>query len=121
MITYQELEAKFNKARDKNRGARLGNNLRVVKTTIGYGIQHHMTVIIDVRMTERGNTVYKIDNGHWYSITTKKHINNYSPLKVFQSRSVWYVANLSLNSKYFNGIEVNQLGQVRDPNQRQAA
>lgn len=109
MIEYSKLKALYDSARNKNSGKPIGNNLRVVKTLSGYGIKHHRTVIIDVCLNVFGEAVYTLNNGGWYSITTKKHLNTYSPANVYQRNGEWYCNG---GRKYENGMKFKANGEL---------
>lgn len=117
MLTYNQAKALFESARDKAKGKPIDNNTRIVKTTKGYGVKLHNTVIVDI--DENNN--YTINNGGWYSPTTKDRINKYSPIRVYQQKNVWYFTNSDsfglYNSNgsrllYANGITFNSNGAI---------
>lgn len=95
----QEIDA-FIKNGRYNDYRKIGNNTWFVKTdnafgdTI-YGIQYHRTVIAGIRQ----DGSYFINNGGWFSATTKKRLNQ------FLSRVGWNASISQRNYQwYFNGL-----------------
>lgn len=72
-----------------NRSQRkVGNN------TYAY-IEHDGSVAIELHGTKvvviYPNGIYKLNSGGYHTSTTKKRINQYSPVKVYQKNYKWYV------------------------------
>jgi hypothetical protein len=79
---------------------KIGNNTWYVRTTdafdnVVYGVQYHRTVIVGIK--EDGS--YFINNGGWFSATTKKRINEFL-------RKLGWDAGISQRSYqwYFDGL-----------------
>jgi hypothetical protein len=73
----------------RNKGERkLGNN------TYGY-IEHDGTVAIELHGTKVvrffTNGLVQLNSGGWQTSTTKKRINKYSPVRVYQKNFTWYL------------------------------
>lgn len=71
-------------------------------------ITHHNTDIIKVTYMSGGslNHSWKLNNGGWFSMTTKKRLNQFTPFSIFQTKGQWYV---SMGSdmppmEYYNGM-----------------
>lgn len=111
MLTYFEMKRLHASARDKYRGKPYGNNLRIVKTQSGYALRHHNTNIIEARLDHTGQDFYILNNGGWYSITTKKHLNTYGPVRIYQSKGQWYYNDTIANVPYVNGLKFKPNGQ----------
>lgn len=89
-MTYSEAEKLFSKCRNKAKGYRLAGRLgstRLVKTTKGYGILLHKTVVVDISK----DNVYTLNTGGWLTPTTKDRIQEYSPARITSSKGVWYL------------------------------
>lgn len=74
-----------------NRSQRkIGNN------TYAY-IQHDGSVAIELHGTKvvvlYPNGLVKLNSGGWRTHTTKKRINQYSPVRIYQEKYQWYLAN----------------------------
>jgi hypothetical protein len=75
----------------RNRGQRkVGNN------TYAY-INHDSSVSIELHGTKvvtiYPNGLYKLNSGGYHTSTTKKRINQYSPVKVYQKNYNWFLAD----------------------------
>jgi len=75
----------------RNRGQRkLGNN------TYGY-IETDGTVSVELHGTKvvqfYPNGLVKLNSGGWRTHTTKKRINQYSPVGVYQKNFEWFLSN----------------------------
>ena len=108
MLTYKDVKDLFESARDKSKGKPYGNNIRIVKCGDDYGIQHHSTIIVRITPDNR----YILNNGGWYSVTTKKHLNTFSPARIYQAKGQWFFASGFGDRAYFNGAIVNSDGYV---------
>jgi len=106
MMTYDRARELYNSARNKAKGKPIGNNLRLVKvcmvdkyyeqedvviTLPVYGIVYHDTVIVKIYPCDAPFNEYRIYNGGWFSITTKKNINKFIPYTVVQRKGEWFV------------------------------
>ena len=75
----------------RNRAQRkVGNN------TYAY-IQHDGSVSIELLGTKvvvlYTNGLVKLNSGGWRTHTTKKRINQYSPVRIYQEKYQWYLAD----------------------------
>ena len=93
----EEIESFIEGGRNYN-FRRLNNNTWFVKTedvsgNVIYGIQYHRTVIVGIR--EDGS--YFINNGGWFTTTTKRRINEFLQkigwdASIYQRSFQWYVS-----------------------------
>ena len=106
-LNYLELQKFFNSGRRPSRlyGRTVANNTKVVKTSRGYGIKLHNTVVVDV--DENNN--YLLDSGGWHSRTTKERINNFSPVRLSQRNGIWYT---QCGQIYDDGMIVDASGNI---------
>lgn len=92
---------------------KISNNTWYVKTIdafdqLVYGIQYHRTVICGIR--EDGS--YFINNGGWFSATTKKRINEFlrrvgSDANIYQRSYQWYCNGIHFGgTAYFDWTNV---------------
>lgn len=105
-MLYQDARAKFERARDKKRGALLPGRLgatRLIETDNGYGILFHQTVVVEIHP----DNTYTLNSGGYHTSTTKERINLYSPVSVHQSKFVWYIDN---GVPFSDGMRVDAKG-----------
>ncbi len=100
-MNYQEAEKEFSKARSKEKGKKLANNTYLVKTEHGFGVKLHDTIVVEIRPC-----VYILKTGGWLTQTTKERINAFSPARISQSKSIWYVGS----GLYTDGMEIDLEG-----------
>src|SRR5438552_3875156 len=63
-------------------------------------ILYHRTEV--VRYYSDGRITVHID--HHYTVTTKKRINTFAPVRIFQRNFIWYIAE---NVRFIEGMQVN--------------
>ena len=63
------------------------------------GIKHHNTFIVKMY----SNGVYELNNGGFKSRTTKKRINQYAPINIYQYDFEWYYGD---GKPFENGMRV---------------
>lgn len=105
-MKYNEAVQLFATAKNKESGKPIGNNTRLVKTDKGYGIKLHSTIIIEI-LSDR----YILNNGDWFTLTTKARMNEYLPCTITQSKKIWYINN----TLYYNGMEIGLDGKPLKP------
>jgi hypothetical protein len=75
-------------------GKRNRSQRKVGNNTYAY-IEHDGSVAIELHGTKvvviYPNGLYKLNSGGYRTSTTKKRINQYSPVKVYQKNYTWYV------------------------------
>ncbi len=109
MMTYKEAQETFATVRDASKGKPLGNNTRLFKRGNDYAVRLHRTDVVLIH----ADGTYTLNNGGYYSRTSKDRINLYSPARVSQSKGNWYLNFDTLNQAgFFNGIRVNSNGKV---------
>ena len=82
MKTYTEALAKLN-GRDKRK---LENNTYLEKRINGIAVRLHNT---DVILYQPDGNIILNSNG-WHTVTTKDHLNKYSPAHVHQKNYKWF-------------------------------
>lgn len=102
MMTFNKAETLYKSARNKVKGKPIGNNLRIVQYGLSYAIQYHETLILIIR----SDGEYQYNNGGWYTVSTKKHLNTYGPLRIFQKNHAWFYTShkTGVTVPYVNGI-----------------
>ena len=88
VLTYEEAKALWEK---KKKDVKVGNNTYLVKTSKGYGIKHFNTVIIDILPHD----LYVLDNGGYYTPTTKARFDALSPVRVWSEKGGWIIVKQS--------------------------
>jgi hypothetical protein len=75
----------------RNRGERkVGNNTYAYILLDGsVAIELHGTKVVIIHPDD----TYTLNSGGWQTSTTKDRINQYSPMKVYQKKHVWYLDN----------------------------
>lgn len=85
VLTYEEAKALWGK---KKKDVKVGNNTYLVKTSKGYGIKHFNTVVIEILPHD----LYVLDNGGYYTPTTKTRYDALSPVRIFSDKGQWYIS-----------------------------
>lgn len=118
-MNYEQLKAKFSKARDPSKGAVLANNTRVVKDGIDYAVRYHDTNVVTVKPL--GDNV--LNSGGWMSKTTKERFNEYADnIKyVSQSKGQWTVHTCTGSYPYKDGMTISPSGVVTGQGEDHAA
>jgi len=109
-MTYQDARRLFTTAKNKDNGKPLSNHTRlkhIGETPNGdtYAIQYWNTYVVMIH--EDGT--YTLDSGGWQTITTKKRINEYAPVYVFQKNYEWFLED---NIPFYDGMKINSAGEV---------
>ena len=99
------------------RGKPYGNNLRVRQLAYldnpnHYAVKYHNTHIITIYRDENDNLQCELDTGGWYTVTTKKNMNEFLDLigySIYQSKHVWYLVD-RVNNVTFKYVERPEIG-----------
>ncbi len=105
-MLYNNLKELFFEAKNKEKGQPIANNTYVVKTNRGYGVLYHQTVIIDVSKNNKAI----LDNGGWFSVTTKQRLNEYLPAgyNLTQKKGAWFIETPNnKKQEYRNGMKID--------------
>lgn len=87
---------------------KLENNTYLHRTPDGHlAVRLHAT---DVVTFYPEKTV--LHSGGWRTVTTKDRINEYSPVRIYQTKGVWYMPDGSL---FYDGVAVDVTGGTIDP------
>lgn len=106
MMTWDEANRLFTSARNKAKGKPIERNTRVILQRSDdngvpvYGIEYHETTIIEIYID--GKYIY--DTGGWQTISTKKRMNEYGPITIYQREGIWYARNGATHIPYVNGM-----------------
>ncbi len=98
MMTWHQANTLFQSARNKVKGKPIGRNTRIVEANGSYGIKLHNTIVLTIR---RDGT-YTYNTGGWYTVTTKKRMNDYGPARIHQHKHQWFING----EPYVNGVTV---------------
>ena len=95
---------------------KLGNNTYLKRRGDNIAVLFHETDII----TYHENGHISFNTGGWYSKTTKERINEFSPVYIYQDKSIWYVCtdqgtDKAESSIFYDGVTVNSKGKVIKP------
>lgn len=85
MLTYQQAEALFATAKDKERGKPLLGNTRLYKRPGYYGIVLYKTEIVKIFP----DNIFELDSGGYHTKTTKERINTYAPITLYADKGLW--------------------------------
>lgn len=91
-MTFNKARQLFATAKNANKGKPLGTATVLVSLDQfgdSYGIKYHNTVVVEIHI----NGKYVLRSGGWKTVTTKKRINTYSPVKVYQKNFEWFTAD----------------------------
>jgi hypothetical protein len=106
MITYEQAKRIVSSARNPEKGKPIGNNTRLIDYGDCVVVKYHATYIITIYPDGR----YLLDNGGWYTVTTKARMNRYAPVRIYSHKGEWIVAGNPQtgrdNTKYENGMVV---------------
>ncbi len=90
-MTYMKLLTLLNGRTKK----KLAGNTYLTREGDTMTIRHHNTDIIKVRYDSDIDGiahVWTLNNGGWFSMTTKKRLNQFTPFSIFQTKGQWYVS-----------------------------
>lgn len=82
----------------------VGNN--TVKCILSTGeiiIVFHNTIIVSIK-----DNIYTLNSGGWRTPTTKDRINEFSPTRICQKNSLWYISGYL----FYDGIQLNYKGEI---------
>lgn len=96
MILYGGAERLFATARFPDRGKPIDYHTYLKKRGVLYDIYLHGNLII----TLFPDDTYIIRDGGYRSITTKRRINEFSPIELFQHRGKWFFTDRRTNETY---------------------
>ena len=99
VMTHADATYLFSTAKDKHAGKLLGNNTRLIKRGDDYAVRLHYTNVVTIHP----NGTYTLRSGGWQTVTTKRRINQFSPVGIYQKDFVWYMPD---GSEFFDGIIV---------------
>jgi hypothetical protein len=86
-LTYAECQELTKRSRQGRK--KLKNNVYLQKMLDGsFAVQMYQTDIVTIH---QDGTV-TLNNGGWYTVTTKANINKYAPCYVHQIKGEWYVS-----------------------------
>lgn len=114
-MTFAMAEALWKKVRDPARGKPLRYNTRLFRLDEDtFGVRYHSTMVVKIH---RDGT-YTLNNGGWYTYTTKDRINCYSPARLSQKQGRWYLAHWEVDFKnertwlFQNDVRIDEDGKV---------
>lgn len=94
-------------ARGKEKGAGK-TSTKVVKTTDGYGIKYHNTVVVEMRP----DNSYVFNSGGWMTNTTKARFAQYSPFYFSQKNGKWFIKTPKGDFEFDDGMRISEDGEV---------
>ena len=103
-MNYSEAKEIMAKARDKSKGAPLGNNTRLFEHAVStsdvyYSVRLHNTDVVNIYK----NGCYSLNSGGWRTRTTQDRINTYSPIRVYADKGTWHIGAIV----FVDGIVIN--------------
>ncbi len=103
-MTYQEAQELIKRGRNGKK--KLGNNtyLHYNELERCFFIRLHATYVLTINK----DGTYILNSGGWNTHTTKKVINKYSPVKIYQKDFVWYLQDTN-KVEFYDGIIVGSL------------
>lgn len=111
MLTYKQaagiLAAALNRGRT---GKKIGHNTWLVPGPMlgDVSVRYHRTNIV----TLHADGAYTLRSGGWETVTTKARINRYAPVRLYQEKGEWRIAD-PLTGGYWpflSGMVVSSLG-----------
>lgn len=83
---------------------KVGNNTYLHKISEDtFGVRLHATDVVQIHFDD----TYTLNSGGWRTRTTKDRINSYSPARVWQRNSIWYVGDGII---FEDGMKVDSTG-----------
>ena len=80
------------------------NTFKVTFDDDSYVIKLHNT---DILCVSKNRIVY--NNGGWFTVTTKQRLNEFGPVRISQSKNIWYFSN---GSEYYNNAVFSPEGKM---------
>ena len=105
MLTFFKAQSMFSSAKNKSKGKPLGTATYLVQTEKGYGVKYHNTIVVEVTL----EGIYTLRSGGWLTVTTKKRINEYSPIRLHQKQFEWFLPD---GTEFYDGMQVTSTGEV---------
>jgi len=99
-LTYYENCEEFLAGRPSRR---LAKNLRVLKRDDEYVVRYYTTDIV----TYHADRTVTLRHGGWPTASTKWHINDYSPVSIWQENRCWYVILDGLHIPFRDGMRID--------------
>lgn len=106
MFSYKQADESLQGRNYESR--KLANNTYLIRGDNVFHVKLHATNVVTIH----DNGLYTLDSGGWLTATTKDRINRFSPARISQSKSVWYLSDGSL---FNDGMKVNGDGLPVDP------
>jgi hypothetical protein len=105
MLTYKKASELLATARDAGNGKRIANNTRLFDRGGSIAVRLHSTDVVTMYPDGR----YVLNNGGWYTATTKNRIHEYAPVRLCQRKGEWYVTSTATGKEqvFENGMTVH--------------
>lgn len=85
----------------EDKEVKLGHNTWLVKTSRGYGIRYHHTVVVEFL----SKVLIRLDSNGWKTSSTKQRINGYIPGCIYQVKHEWFLVSKNQEDReFFDGI-----------------
>lgn len=110
-MQYETAKKYMSKARNRDNGRPLGERAtRMYDRGTHFAIRYHNTDVVCIYPDG-----WELNSGGYYTVTTKKRINDYSPTYVFQRDWVWYInGNTEFHDHMFISLKGNAYNSRRD-------
>ncbi len=95
------------KTLDNRSSKKIANNTYLKQLNDCIGLLYHDTYIIKFY-----SDYMILDNGGYYTMTTKERLNTFGIVGIYQKNSIWY---LSDNSAFYNGVKIDYSSNVINP------
>ena len=105
-MTYNEARDILDSKHGNKDSKRLANNTYLIRKDGYFAIRLHETDIIELYPD-----YFVLNNGDWFTMTTKERINRFSNVYVSQSNSIWFIGQYL----YQNGTKVKYNGVIVNP------
>ena len=110
MLTYQDAEERLLRPRPKDSKI-IARNTVLHRVGDDIAIRFHNTDVVTISP----QNVYTLDNGGWFTVTTKERINRYAPVRIWQRDFQWYVNTLEGQVGFYSGMQVDERGSTIVP------
>ena len=113
ITSFGEAEEVFERAKDKTKGKKLGNNTWLKCNNCIYDITYYVVLHNTPVVLYEMNGNITLNSGSYKTSTTKERMNFYTPssVKIFQDDYVWYVEisdqQYLRTYRYFDGFSIN--------------
>jgi hypothetical protein len=107
-MTHAEATRILATARSASEGKPIATHTRLIDRGEYIAVRYHATDVVCIYP----DGTYVLNSGGWWTNTTKKRFNTYSPIRVWQTNHNWHVYTPGGPVQFRDGIRVDSNGSV---------